>query len=81
MAWTFDELKNMSINDLEAAYDERYAGEIESREFILSEISNRKAKKQTKKILALTDTMKNLTWGILGLTIVNLIFVGISVFG
>lgn len=80
MAWTFDQLENMSIDELRDAYDERYSGEIESREFILNEISRRKTDKQTQRIVDLTKTVKNLTWGILGLTIINLVFIVFSIF-
>jgi len=78
MAWTFDQLESMSIDELKSEYDKRYSGEIESREFILNEISQRKTDKQTQKIVDLTKTVKNLTWGILGLTVVNLLLIVFS---
>lgn len=80
MAWTFDQLETMSTDDLKNEYDKRYEGEIESREFILNEISRRKTDRQTQKIVYLTKTVKNLTWAIFLLTILNLILVGINVF-
>ena len=80
MAWTFDQLETMSTDDLKNAYDKRYEGEIESREFILNEISRRKTDRQTQKIVNLTKTVKSLTWAIFLLTILNLILVGINVF-
>lgn len=78
MAWTFDQLETMSTGDLKEAYDNRYDGEIESREFILNEISIRKTDIQTQKIVQLTQTVKNLTWVIFFLTLFNLVLTGIS---
>lgn len=80
MAWTFDQLEIISTDELKNEYDKRYDGEIESREFILNEISRRKTDSQTRKIVNLSDTVKNLTWAIFLLTILNLILVGINVF-
>lgn len=80
MAWTFKELEEISDTDLIRSYDDRFSGEIESREFILNEISRRQAQKQTQKIVDLTRTVKNLTWGIIGLTLLNLIFIMISIY-
>lgn len=78
MAWTFDQLETMSTVNLKEAYDNRYDGEIESREFILNEISRRKTDIQTQKIVQLTQTVKNLTWVIFFLTLFNLVLTGIS---
>lgn len=80
MAWKFEELEEMSISALKDAYDKRYMGKIESREFILNEISRRHSNEQTNKIVELTRTVKNLTWAILGLTVLNLVTVLLSVF-
>ncbi|MEX2477951.1 MAG: hypothetical protein WD357_05910 [Gracilimonas sp.] len=80
MAWTFEQFENMSTDELKNEYDKRYSDEIESRDFILNEISRKKTDRQTQKIVTLTKTVKNLTWAIFLLTIINLILVGINVF-
>tara|TARA_R110002124_G_scaffold277449_1_gene448852 strand:+ start:132 stop:380 length:249 start_codon:yes stop_codon:yes gene_type:complete len=80
MPWMFDELEKMTIEQLKVAYDKRNSTQIESREFILSEISRRENDLQTQKIVDLTIIVKNLTWAILALTILNLIAVSVSIF-
>lgn len=80
MAWTFNELEQMSIKELQIAYDERHTTEIETREFILDEISRRNNIELTERIVDLTKTIKNLTWAIFLLTILNLVLVSINFF-
>jgi len=76
---TFEELEKLSDNELREMYDKIAKSTVVGLDFIRDEIFRRDSEKIQTKMLKMTRTMRFLTVGIFLLTIINVIFVAVSV--
>lgn len=75
---TYEELHATSEAELVQAYDDLSAHTQVGLNFIRDEIARRYSERQTAEVVAMTRTMRNLTWAITGLTIVNVLLITLS---
>jgi hypothetical protein len=75
----YSDLQKLSEEELQQRYDAHAANTVVGTGFYLEELSRRKAAKESARMLKLTETMRLLTWVVTGVSILNLIFVGVQV--
>ena len=71
----YEELKNLSIDQLKEIYDKKANSAQGGLSFYREEIARRESEKLNSDMHSFTKTMKNLTWLIFALTILNVIIV------
>lgn len=72
-ATTYAALRSLSADDLVRLYDETAQDTVIGLNFLSEEIARRDAALETKAIVAMTKSMRNLTIVIAGLTAINVI--------
>jgi hypothetical protein len=75
------ELQALSDNDLIARYDAAASNTVVGTSFYLEELARRQTARESARMLALTNTMRTLTWVILVLTATNAIIVAAQIWG
>ena len=69
------ELEELTDEEVVALYNGHAAGTIVGAGFYLEELARRKLAQESRRMTDMTQTMKNLTWAIFFLTVVNLMVV------
>lgn len=72
------ELEALTDDELTARYDAAAVNTVVGTGFYREEIARRQMAKESTRMLQLTQTMRTLTWVILGLTMVNAILVAVQ---
>jgi len=74
----YTELEALTDDELIARYDAAAVNTVVGTGFYREEIARRQMAKESTRMLQLTQTMRTLTWVILGLTTVNAIIVAVQ---
>ena len=74
----YTELEALTDDELIARYDAAAVNTVVGTGFYREEIARRQMAKESTRMLQLTQTMRTLTWVILGLTTVNAILVAVQ---
>lgn len=74
----YTELEALTDDELIARYDAAAVNTAVGTGFYREEIARRQMAKESTRMLQLTQTMRTLTWVILGLTTVNAILVAVQ---
>ncbi|UUD64748.1 hypothetical protein D16iCDA_03345 [Pseudomonas seleniipraecipitans] len=74
----YTELEALTDDELIARYDAAAVNTVVGTGFYREEIARRQMEKESTRMLQLTQTMRTLTWVILGLTTVNAILVAVQ---
>ncbi len=80
MAFKYEQLKAMSLEELKRAYDESADSTVIGLGFLREEIARRESDEQYQRMVALTKQIRNMTLVILLLTVVNVAFVLVSLY-
>jgi len=74
----YTELEALTDDELISRYDAAAVNTVVGTGFYREEIARRQMAKESTRMLQLTQTMRTLTWVILGLTTVNAILVAVQ---
>ncbi|MEK0360924.1 hypothetical protein [Pseudomonas sp. CBC3] len=74
----YKELEALTDDELIDRYDAAATNTVVGTGFYLEEIARRQTAKESTRMLQLTQTMRTLTWVILGLTTVNAALVAVQ---
>lgn len=78
MALKYEQLERLSLRDLKRAYDLSTENTAVGVSFYREEIARREADELNKRLSALTAQMRNMTFVIVVLTVINIVLVAIS---
>lgn len=78
MALKYEQLERLSLRDLKRAYDLSTENTVVGVSFYREEIARREADELNKRLSALTAQMRNMTFVIVVLTVINIVLVAIS---
>jgi hypothetical protein len=76
---TYAGLRAMTVSDLKKEYDRRAYMVNVGIDFLVAEIARRETESQTALMLKITKTVRDLTWVITWLTIVNVVVAVVGV--
>jgi hypothetical protein len=75
----YSDIQELSDEKLQQIYDGHAANTVVGTGFYLEELARRKVARESARMLSLTETMGRLTWVVLGVSILNVILVGVQV--
>jgi hypothetical protein len=75
-----DELQSMSDEELIHLYNQKSKNTVTGTNFYIDELARRELARQNQKMLDMTKSIKIMTFGITILTVVNVLFVGYTIF-